>query len=71
MTTAIVLWNTAYRECATDTLRVHGHLMDDALLRYRSAGGWEHINLTGDFLWHNNAEVSTGKFGPLRPLTKP
>ena len=29
---------------------------------------WEHINLTGDYLWRNSAKTGAGKFRPLRPL---
>ena len=33
--------------------------------------GWEHINLTDDYLWRNNAKFRAGKFRPLRPLASP
>jgi len=68
VTAAIVLWNTVYLERATNALRGHGRLVDDALLQYLSPLGWEHINLTGDYLWRNNAKVGAGKFRPLRSL---
>jgi len=71
VTAAIVLWNTVYLERATGALRGHGHLVDDTLLQYLSPLGWEHINLTGDYLWRNNAKIGTGKFRPLRPLANP
>jgi hypothetical protein len=29
---------------------------------------WEHINLTGDYLWRNRVKVGAGKFRPLRRL---
>ena len=29
---------------------------------------WEHINLTGDYVWRSSAKVGAGKFRPLRPL---
>lgn len=35
---------------------------------YLSPLGWEHINLTGDYLWRSSAKVGAGKFRPLRPL---
>ena len=38
------------------------------LLQYLSPLGWEHINLTGDYLWRSSAKVGAGKFRPLRPL---
>nr|WP_233080754.1 Tn3 family transposase [Rheinheimera soli] len=42
--------------------------LDDTLLQYLSPLGWEHINLTGDYLWRSSAKVGAGKFRPLRPL---
>lgn len=36
--------------------------------QYLSPLGWEHINLTGDYLWRSSAKVGAGKFRPLRPL---
>lgn len=68
VTAAIVLWNTVYLERATSALRAHGKALDDTLLQYLSPLGWEHINLTGDYLWRSSAKVGAGKFRPLRPL---
>jgi TnpA family transposase len=68
VTAAIVLWNTVYLERATNALRGHGRLVDETLLQYLSPLGWEHINLTGDYLWRNSAKAGAGKFRPLRPL---
>jgi hypothetical protein len=42
--------------------------VDGALLQYLSPLGWEHINLTGDYLWRSSAKIGAGKFRPLRPL---
>jgi len=68
VTAAIVLWNTVYLERAANALRGHGQMIDDALLQYLSPLGWEHINLTGDYLWRSSAKIGAGKFRPLRPL---
>jgi len=68
VTAAIVLWNTVYLERAAHGLRSNGHAVDDALLQYLSPLGWEHINLTGDYLWRSSAKIGAGKFRPLRPL---
>jgi TnpA family transposase len=68
VTAAIVLWNTVYLERATNALQNHGHGIDTALLQYLSPLGWEHINLTGDYLWRSKARIGSGKFRPLRPL---
>jgi len=66
VTAAIVLWNTVYLERATAALQAHGQEMDIALLRYLSPLGWEHINLTGDYVWRSRAKIGVGKFRPLR-----
>ena len=71
VTAAIVLWNTVYLERATNALRENGKLKDNALLRYLSPLGWEHINLTGDYLWRNRVKVGAGKFRPLRRSENP
>jgi len=34
----------------------------------RSPLGWEHINLTGDYLWRSSAKIGAGKFRSLRTL---
>ena len=68
ITAAIVLWNTVYLERAINALRGHAVPVDDALLQFLSPLGWEHINLTGDYLWKNSAKVGAGKFRPPRPL---
>jgi len=65
VTAAIVLWNTVYLERATGTMRGNGSL-DDNLLQYLSPLGWEHINLTGDYVWRSSAKVGAGRFRPLR-----
>ena len=68
VTAAIVLWNTVYLERATSALRSHGQTANNALLQYLSPLGWEHINLTGDYLWRSSAKIGAGQFRPLRPM---
>ncbi len=41
------------------------------LLQHLSPLGWEHINLTGDYVWRQDRKVRAGKFRPLRPLPQP
>jgi hypothetical protein len=45
------LWNTIDLERAINALRQHGIPFPDALLTNVSPIGWEHINLTGDYVW--------------------
>jgi hypothetical protein len=32
--------------------------------------GWEHINLTGDYIWRQHKLIEQGKFRPLRMLAE-
>lgn len=66
VTAAIVLWNTVYLERATQALSTSEKPLDTALLPYLSPLGWEHINLTGDYLWRSRAKRGVRKFRPLR-----
>jgi len=65
---AIVLWNTVYLDRATQALRRHGQAVDDALLPFLSPLGWEHLTLTGDYVWRQSRKAEPGRFRPLRPL---
>ena len=65
--TAIILWNTRYLERAVATLRQTENVPDH-LLAHLSPLGWEHINLTGDYIWVALQETSENHdgLGPLR-----
>jgi TnpA family transposase len=68
---AIVLWNTVYLERAIKGLREAGQPVEDLLLTHLAPLGWEHINLTGDYVWHANKRVAKGRFDPCaRPRTQ-
>lgn len=68
---AIILWNTVYLEKAVQSLRDHGRKIDDKLLCNLSPLGWEHINLTGDYIWKQGKKAERSKFRPLRPIQNP
>lgn len=70
VTAVIVLWNTVYIERATRKLSEMGNTIDGSLLQYLSPLGWEHINLTGDYVWQQSEEVEDG-YRPLRISEKP
>jgi TnpA family transposase len=70
VTAAIVLWNTVYMERAIEKLRELDKPIDDSLLQYLSPLGWEHINLTGDYIWRQNRKIEEGQFRPLRTTEK-
>ena len=68
---AILLWNTVYLERAVQAIREAGKDVDGTLLAHLSPLGWEHINLTGDYLWQQSRQVEQGQFRPLRRLGDP
>ncbi len=65
---AISLWNTVYMERAVDALKRKGVKINEQLLAHLSPLGWEHINMTGDYIWKNNWIPAYGKFRRLRPV---
>jgi hypothetical protein len=66
---AIILWNTRYLGRAVAALR-EAEDVPDHLLAHLSPLGWEHVNLTGDYVWAAAEEVSDSRdgFRPLRPV---
>ena len=66
MTAAIVQWNTVYLERAVTHLRSEGEEIDEALLGSLSPLGWDHINLTGDYVWPRSSGAKVNGFRPLR-----
>ena len=63
---AIILWNTVYLERAIAALRNKGTPVSEDLIAHFSPLAWEHINLTGDYVWKLNRRVSQGQFRPLQ-----
>ena len=72
LVTAIILWNTRYLERAVVALRKVENVPDH-LLAHLSPLGWEHINLTGDYVWGVQKEMSENTDGlrPLRAIPEP
>jgi TnpA family transposase len=68
--TAITLWNTVYMERALAALRADRSI-EDNLVAHLSPLSWEHIHLTGDYVWHANKRVAKGRFRPLRRSSTP
>jgi len=66
LVTAIILWNTRYLARAITALRASQEV-PDALLEHLSPLGWEHVNLTGDYVWAP-ADESTENPDGFRPL---
>ncbi len=66
VTAAIALWNTVYLSRALDALRRGGEHVPDALFAHLAPLGWQHINLTGDYLWGADSNLGVDGFRPLR-----
>jgi TnpA family transposase len=69
LVTAIILWNTRYLERAVIALR-QVEDVPDHLLAHLSPLGWEHVNLTGDYVWAAAEQMAENTDG-LRPLRLP
>lgn len=63
---AIVLWNTVYLAKAVEHLKQQGVDIPEEHLQHLSPLGWEHINLTGDYVWDLNQPTSFEQLRPLR-----
>lgn len=65
VTAAVTLWNTVYLDRAVQHLRGSGVDVPDELLARVAPLGWEHIGLTGDYLW-GDIDKPRERFRPLR-----
>ena len=63
---AITLWNTRYLQATLDRLAASGMPVPSELLRHIAPLGWEHISLTGDYIWAEGAQPIHGLLRPLR-----
>jgi TnpA family transposase len=66
ITAAIVHWNTVYLDRAVKQLRAQVTVVPDDLLAHVAPLGWEHIALTGDYVW-SEVKPEAG-FRPLRDV---
>ena len=58
---AIVYWNSTYMADAVVHLRATGEVVPDEWLTHTSPVGWEHVGLSGDFLWDRAAALPVGR----------
>ena len=55
---------------ALDALRRRGETPAEAVLAHVAPLGWQHINLTGDYIWAPEPQLGPYGFRPLRePMT--
>jgi TnpA family transposase len=62
---AIVLWNTTYLARAVAYVRGQGVALTDEELSHVAPVRWDHIALTGDYLW-SDVQTTHDRFRPLR-----
>jgi TnpA family transposase len=65
VTAAVVLWNTVYLGRAIDVLRAQGECSGTDDLATLSPLGWEHVNITGDYVWEDQTKLDHDGFRPL------
>jgi len=66
VTAAITLGNTVYLSRALEAWPRSGDVIPDVLLAHLAPLGWQHINLTGDYLWNADPIFGPDGFRPLR-----
>lgn len=66
VTAAIILLNCKYLGRATDLLRAKGTTGIDDVIGQISPLGWDHVNLTGDYVFSDNTQLDSDGFLPLR-----
>jgi hypothetical protein len=57
-------------ERAIQAIQAHGQSVDKNLLQHRSPLSWEHISLTGDYVWRQSRKIEKGKYGPFSSSPK-
>lgn len=63
--TSIIVWNTVYTGRVVDALRQTGEDIPDRLLASLSPLTWEHVNLTGDYVWEEEPRIDQSGFRSL------
>jgi hypothetical protein len=61
---AIILWTTCYLDVALSRLAA-----SPELVKHVAPLGWEHISLTGDYIWNRADQPASGELRPLRQTT--
>ena len=64
LVSAVILWNTRYLQAALGDMGGRGVDVQPELVRHIAPLGWEHIGLTGDYVWGVEPLPANG----LRPL---
>ena len=65
VTACIGVFNCRYLSRAVTDLRQKGVVIDEQRLRRLSPLGWDHINLTGDYVWTESPAYDADGLRPL------
>lgn len=71
VTACIGLFNCRYLERSVAELRRQGTTIDDQRLRRLSPLGWDHVNLTGDYVWSDSPAYDADGLRPLNRDAEP
>ena len=63
---AIILWNTVYLAKAIAHLKQQGEVIPEEYLKHLSPVAWEHISLTGDYVWNLEQATTPNTLRSLR-----
>jgi TnpA family transposase len=63
---AIILWNTRYLEQTFVELERQGVDVSPTIVAHVAPLGWEHVGLTGDYVWSDGQQPPNGSLRPLR-----
>ena len=66
VTAAIILFNCRYLHRAVGALKLRGIADHEEALRQLSPLGWDHINLTGDYVWSDASNLDADGYLPLK-----
>ena len=66
LTAAIVSGNTVYLGRALSAMARNVRTLDETLLPHIAPLGWQHINLTGDYLWSDAPHLDEDGYRQLR-----
>ena len=66
VTAAIVLFNCRYLGRILKETKSRGAKIEDTITARLSPLGWDHINITGDYIWSETLPLDTDGYLPLR-----
>jgi hypothetical protein len=57
----IILWNSRYHAATFEGLRCDGQPLRLDIMKHVAPLGWEHISLTGDYIWIERSQPTDGQ----------